>query len=262
MRIQVVTSSAIKKETLSAQYISTMQHELTLEGTNFEDNKSVDLIHIMGKLDLALLRLIKTANSKKIPILYSPLASIVSWQHSPLQYALKKCHLTFHATGKHEKQYIQQHFQPHEVYLVKNPIVTNDGASSDLYKQLLELYTKVTSEHDQQIRRQIKQQVDQFESTDHQLQTLCNEFLYAQYLFHRDSLNPAFAQQLADKMQTADYNEDLMGEILQKLEIYSFVASLEQAMLQTTTLTEGFIPIPAIDNRTARKIAEMITHKN
>lgn len=261
MRIQVVTSSVIKRESLAAQYISTIQHELSREGVNFAESKNVDLIHVMGELDFSMLQCIKTANSKLIPILYSPLASMVPWRHSPLQHSLKRRNLTFHAMGRHEKQYIQQRFQTHKVYLVKNPIITNDEASNDLYRQLLDLYIKVTTAHDQQIRSQIKQQVDKFDSTDSPIHKLCSEFLYAQYLFNRDGLTPTFVQQLTNEMLTSDYDEDRMGEILQQLKIHPFVASLEQAMLQETSLTEGFIPIPAINDRRAQKIVEMITQK-
>ena len=56
----------------------------------------------------------------------------------------------------------------------------------------------------------------------------------------------------------SDYDEDKMAEILERLKIYDFMESLEKVMEEKTQLTEGFMPVMAIDNSLTKKIKKTI----
>jgi len=49
-----------------------------------------------------------------------------------------------------------------------------------------------------------------------------------------------------------------MAEILDKLKVYDFMQSLEKVMEEKSQLTEGFMPITAIDNNLTNKIKKTI----
>ena len=59
-------------------------------------------------------------------------------------------------------------------------------------------------------------------------------------------------------MTSNNYNEDDMETLLKRLKLHDFIASLEKVIEEEASLTEGFEPVPALDNRLTKKIRKVI----
>ena len=78
------------------------------------------------------------------------------------------------------------------------------------------------------------------------------------YRYHRRQIAQKELEDFSTLLIRSDYDEDKMAEILERLKIYDFMESLEKVMEEKTQLTEGFMPIMAIDNSLTKKIKKTI----
>ena len=78
------------------------------------------------------------------------------------------------------------------------------------------------------------------------------------YRYHRRQIAQNELDDFSTLLIQSDYDEDKMAEILDKLKVYDFMQSLEKVMEEKSQLTEGFMPIAAIDNNLTNKIKKTI----
>ena len=78
------------------------------------------------------------------------------------------------------------------------------------------------------------------------------------YRYHRRQIAQQELDDFCTLLINSDYDEDKMAEILDRLKIYDFMESLEKVMEEKTQLSEGFMPITAIDNNLTKKIKKTI----
>ena len=84
--------------------------------------------------------------------------------------------------------------------------------------------------------------------------------MYAEYLYKRGNIPQNILNDLAKTMMEADYDEDHMEELLNSLGLEEFAGRLEQIMLDQSILSEGFMPVSIVNDKTTDKIKEIITN--
>lgn len=227
------------------------------EACNIEEAKGedYDLIHVIGIPTKEMTRMIRQTKKKLIPIIYSPLAEIVPWNKARVEPSLAK-NLVFLTTGKTEYTYIQEKYPQAHVHLIKNPLITTATTQTLFNNELVQLYHMVIAQHDEHIREAIEKRIDKLKNKieDKTIHNVLKGFLYLNYKYKRRQILQKDIDEQSLLMQSSDYDEDKMSDLLVECKLFAFVSSLESVMEEKSSLTEGFMPIPAKDNHLTKKI--------
>lgn len=244
MKIRFFISSPNDFVELLQQQLEEAGHTVVYEGSD------VDLIHILGAPTYRAKKIMGGARSRLIPVVWSPMRTVNKWM---LHHAT-----AVHVWGRHEQEHLQKLAKNTTVFLIKNPIVTNDITKRGLLAGIIQLYDNILKKHDTQIRSNIEERITKMGETEEVLHQVLFEFLYIRYLFQRHAIPVDALRNLRNIMTSNNYNEDDMETLLKRLKLHDFIASLEKVIEEETSLTEGFEPVPALDNRLTKKIRKVI----
>ncbi|WP_315340931.1 hypothetical protein [Hoylesella oralis] len=146
-----------------------------------------------------------------------------------------------------------------KIVLIKNPVITNDISAADASQQIYDLYTDTIQEHDRLIRQQIDQRMKEISGAETNIIRICTLLLYAEYQFRRGEILQETLAEIAGLMTSLPYNESRMVEVLQELGIKEFTARIENIAEEYSLLTEGFMPINKLNDKTTKQIRSRIS---
>ncbi len=123
-----------------------------------------------------------------------------------------------------------------------------------------QLYDEVIIKHEEAVKDNIAKRIEKLKNDvqDDVLKDVLKSCLYMRYRYHRRQIAQKELEDFSTLLIRSDYDEDKMAEILERLKIDEFMESLEKVMEEKTQLTEGFMPIMAIDNSLTKKIKKTI----
>lgn len=106
----------------------------------------------------------------------------------------------------------------------------------------------------------LKSKVEDIASDDQQTERgLCIMILNAKYEIAHNSLPLRHIVNLAERLINDDYDEDVLATMLDETNATTFMARLETVMTHIIHLSEGYMPIKPIDNKSAKELTEIIT---
>ena len=213
-----IENSNISENSAQMAFFNSLKKAIEDNGMVVTDKNDYDLLHAVGAPTQTLLSKMRNARRRLIPVVYSPLASITPWNSSCYERFIFKSGF-IHAVGENEQKYLQEKYKGSDIVLIKNPAVTHDISQALFTANFKQLYDEVIIKHEQAVN-----ELDDFSTL----------------------------------LIQSDYDEDKMAEILDKLKVYDFMQSLEKVMEEKSQLTEGFMPITAIDNNLTNKIKKTI----
>ena len=121
------------------------------------------------------------------------------------------------------------------------------------------VYENVIKTNDDALWEDVEHQVGLIKESDPVILNICKNLLYARKLSERKNIPQIFLNQLADLLEKSDFDEDKLGEVLKLIRLYEFTQRLEYLMQETANLTEGFMPVPRKEDKTARAMLRIIT---
>ena len=277
MNVILYVSKKIDSIEYFHQFIAQITHSM---GDNVKvdiHHRSVDLskqhttiLHIFSTWSDTCAKLIKQAYKLQIPIVYSPLGSFQPWtlhqrniRNQLWQSSFQKSTLqrvsVLHAFSAIEFKTLKATGWNSKIVLIKNPIITNDISAADASQQIYDLYTDTIQEHDRLIRQQIDQRMKEISGAETNILRICTLLLYAEYQFRRGEILQETLAQIAGLMTSLPYNESRMVEVLQELGIKEFTARIENIAEEYSLLTEGFMPINKLNDKTTKQIRSRIS---
>ena len=186
-------------------------------------------------------------------------ASIAPWSKASFPKTLGK-YVAWHACGKHEYEYLQQQFTQTTITWLKNPVTTTGLTMTEFASAMQGFYQEVLDHHEEYVWHMIHQRISQLHLQEEQ-HTLCQvlqQILYVEYKFKRKQILSSNIEELGRLMHETNYDEDELAKNLQLLKVHGFMASLEQVMEERQLLSEGFMPIPPLQNRLTKNINKTI----
>ena len=207
-----------------------------------------DLIHIIGLGDLATRQLMARAEKLRIPYVVTPLSTLQPWTRTRFPHFPSSTILV--ASSLIEQEQLVKQRPDAEVPLLGNPVVSASTTMEVYASRMLEVYDEALSRHDNAIRQQIADRIAKLEETDADICEILRQVLYVRYQHHRRHITQATIDLLSSTMTAANYDEALMADRLNELQLTSFFAQLETFLAESSTLTEGFMPIPSQPNKT------------
>lgn len=278
MRVQVIISgkndasvvnesdkslSGLFARELISQYQSIVDIVLT--------DEKPDIVHLIGVPNTKLYDKAKELCRLEIPYVYSPLGASLPWNakskemdsqtysSDALNYMLSNAS-AIHTCSQLEHDNIKKLKEDVVLSIIYNPIITSDIDEEEFANRMYKLYHSTIADFDANIRKKIKNRINNLNESCEQTCIIIQKMMYAEYLYKRGNIPQNILNDLAKTMMEADYDEDHMEELLNSLGLEVFAGRLEQIMLDQSILSEGFMPVSAVNDKTTDKIKEIITN--
>lgn len=270
MRIQLYISEKAKSVDINNKLVTTLSRLLESVAGHVVTDENPDIVHFLGCWDIRMAHAATNIRRRLIPYIYSPLGGLQQWeidenklakqtQLTTFQRQLTKEAAAVHVCGEMECKSIISKKWNTNVRIIENPAVSNDINENEMVRQILTLYEETINHHDNKIKDDIAQKVSDVKEEDETVNSLLREILYARYQLHRGGLPALTLDNLSAHLTKSDIDEDHFEQLLTDMKINKFFARLECVMASESTLTEGFMPIPMIEDRVADKIKSSIT---
>lgn len=217
-------------------------------------SKSPDVVHVFGTFDKATSEILRCYKSVQIPTLLTlcdGLGTIAHGQRDIDKRMLthNRRHMLMQASaisvsGDEEQTAIEGAFRGIETVNITNAVVTATTTVDDTCRQYMELYTKVTEQHEEKTEKAIADTLAHAKTDGTKaMQTVLHTLLRARYLNTRGKLDDAQLAIIAQIFIHTDYDEDLLAAQLPKLRLGTFASRLLALIEAKGFITEGFMPI-------------------
>lgn len=225
-----------------------------------------DIVHLFGSWNGEVDRIARRCHRLAIPTVYSTLGGLAPWfiaSHNLHQRATQRrtagAASVIQVWGPEERAELKRRKWNGNVSEIKNP-ATSVGFSRDALGQALAgLYQETAIAHDTYIKKGIEQRVNEaMAEAGADAKELCRKLLYAQYYHRRGTLPKQVLNDIALTMLRANYDEEAFIEDLKTLDLLKFTVRLEKLMAEKAGLTEGFMPIEAVDDKKTDELRKTI----
>ena len=271
MRIELFIPEAAAQAAYCHQYVAMLRSGLQDQFKADIDVPHPDIIHVFGAWNMAAAIKIKQARKQLIPVVYSPMGMLSPWVKKEncivksAQLAVFQHHMLCHATsvvawGQQEIDAIRHMEKSVRIHQVANPVISNATTAAQMVANMVQVYEQSISAHDTNIRQQIEAKLDKRQINDAAMRSIMFELCYMRYLFHRRNIPQARLQSYAQLLIATDVDEEKLEALLYETHLHKFMESLEAVMEAHTNLTEGFMPIPAEQNKLSKQIEQTITN--
>ncbi|MBR5656664.1 MAG: hypothetical protein IKW98_08285 [Prevotella sp.] len=270
MRIQLYISDKVRSVDINNKLVTTLLRLLESVAGHVVTDENPDIVHFFGCWDLSMSHAATNIKRRMTPYVYSPLGGLQPWEvdnhklskHTQMmafQRKMTKEAAVVHVGGEMEYKNIIKKKWNTNVRIIENPLVTNDISEDEMVGQMLALYEETIKKHDVKIRANIAEKVANTKEEDETVNSLLREILYARYQLHRGGLPITTLNDLSNHLTKSDIDEDHFAQLLADMKIDKFFARLEYVMESESTLTEGFMPTPMLEDRRVDKIKSSIT---
>lgn len=268
MRLQIIATRKPAPADINYSLCQLLREKLAEnKGVTLTD-KAPDIAHVFGDWDNKTASLVKSFHNCRIPIIYTSLkglqavsakenaSSMISIKRNRSEIANRIS--VFHVCGEKERQAVERKHRKTATKLIYNPSITAMATPQDTISKTLALYEETVASHDQHIRQTIAERVKKTNVKETNICEICCQILYIQYLMLRGGITQELLDALSSTMMREQYDEDIMAETLKRLDMTGFTASLLPVLGKRAALTEGFMPIAAVNNKLTDSIENNI----
>ncbi len=267
MRISFIAPKNNKREYINYEMYETLKHTSeNAEGITVTDDFP-DVVHIFGTWNSSFTKFCKTFSRRGIPIVFTCIEGLPAstrLRKSPIKkhFNRKISHLAtgLHVCGNAEKALIKGSGSISNIYCINNACQTSLISNEEMASKAVEMYKKVIDDNECLTKKHIVSFLKRKKVSDDTIKTICFKLLYIKHLLRRGNLPRHFLQDLADYLTFNNYDEDKMSTTLKKAGIIKFASRMMYVLNNNSTLTEGFMPIAATDDKQARHIESLITN--
>ena len=112
-----------------------------------------------------------------------------------------------------------------------------------------------------QEKKSLKEKLErETQGVDEVIKSICIMLLNMKYHIQKRTLSMRHLADFYEVVKYQDYDEDKLKEVLKYMKLKGLASSIIYLLSETFYLSEGFMPIPPIDNKTTRHIRQMIIH--
>ncbi len=260
MRIRIVKAADPYNDGIAEKTYEALTNELKkIEGLELTD-ENPDIIHIIGKWNTTTTKIANDAYKRHIALVHTPLGSLSPW-YKPTAAGLKlSANATrLIATGTMEQEILNVKRKTH-LCMIPNSVTTVLTTAEKMAEQHLILYKEAIEATEKKIWEETAKKIELLNETDECIVEICKNIMYAQYLHQRGSIPQQFIDKLSKLMAVSNYDEDHLSDVLKLINLYPFTQRLEYVMQESSTLTEGFMPVPLKEDAAAKDMLKLITN--
>ncbi|MCD8282651.1 MAG: hypothetical protein LUC22_05300 [Prevotella sp.] len=217
------------------------------------------IAHIVGAWSPSAVTIARRMTRQTIPFVHTPLASLAPWNKpSATRLRLSDEASAVVASGKMEERLLGKR-NTGRLRLIPNAVTTNTITAPEMASQYAELYKSVAETNDNALRETIETKLKLLNEADANIVDVCRELLYAQCLYRQRNIPETFLRSLSALLTASDFDEDRFADVLGLIGLDDFTARIEYVMAERAGLTEGFMPVPAVDDKEAKEMLRIIT---
>lgn len=231
-------------------------------------NSSPDIVHMFGDWSESSVKKVKSFSNIGIPLVFSAtegLSSLLNRDGFPKKSIAHKRivkeisqHAYIHCYGSTEDKLLRSIFSRLKSKVILNPEYTSLTNNENAATAFHDLYTSVYSSHELSIRKSIEGKISKVCKEQVTISEICFRLLYIKYLFKRSGIKQNYLDEVSRFMIDNGYDESLMREKLKALHLLKFASSCMSLLEQVSTLTEGFMPVVASNDKTTRSMRKLI----
>ena len=275
MRINLYTTPSVRKQPACCGYVTLLQHYFEGLPGSIVSQENPDIIHFWGCWNWQMAQMAQKAVARRIPYIFTPAEGLQPWnfrhgnsekqlQATAYQRQMVREAACVHVFGPLEQEQLYALRWITRSIIIPNPVISNAITPQQAAEAMEALYRQTIEQHNKGIQEEIRQYVAHSQSQTHDISSspiwqLLEKILYVKYLYQRQNIPLHVLQELCRFMTHSDYDESAMADLLKRQQLTLFTAQLEHAMSETVELTEGFMPIPSVHDKTASKIIKLIT---
>ena len=235
--------------------------------------EDADIVHILGVWSSKANKITRKAKKMGIPYIVSPLGGISFWNmkkpttRRPIQRMLYqkkeiKDAQAIVATTVAEFDYLRKRKWNSQIYRISNCILTHQISEAEMQAEFKSIYDKVIAKYEQRKAEKIKERValslGEHKEQDNE-DAILEQLLQIESRIPHQNIPLSYLQKLQILLHDTEYNDDILEERIEQLKIRKFSQRVFQVMAETTGLTEGYMPIEAIEDKTSKQIQKIIT---
>ena len=256
MRIKFVNLTKNSATHLNTDLLSTLAESINAFGDMEVVDTSPDMLHLFGRWSAASASTIAHNQSIGIPVVFTDIDGLADLLTASASHRL--CPKAFHCIGPAEAKLINRLAPKAVVTVIANAQFTATTSQPDMLQQFHNLYTTVYAQHEAKVVTSINEKVNKLSSKDQTIRTICAKLLYLQYAYKRETIRQHLLDELSHTLISSDYDEKVMGQMLDELQIKAFAASAMSLLAENAQLTEGFMPIQASADKTMKRMQRLI----
>ena len=228
-----------------------------------------DIVHVFGAWDASVHKKLEQCHRLLIPTVFSSLGQLAPWHFpkhpTPAQVlqtsAQKKATQQASALivwGGIEKQEMEKRKWNEQIHVIPNSVTTSMISPEEMAHETMKLYHKILEAHDRLTHQRIREKLTIFPNGESPEKEVCHALLYLRYQYHRRNIKKQSLQELNDTLNSLEYDEDVLNNMLEQLNEEQFAARIMQVLSEDYKLTEGFMPLNPLDNKHTKRLREAV----
>ena len=269
MRIRIIIPSRLHPDYINAEMCDLLRRELPACGEAEIVDLSPDIVHIFGIWNSSFAKRVEAYRNIGVPVVFTSLDGILSLKkssggntHSITPTAavrrVAKSGAIIHVCGKFERSTIIEVAKYADVRIISNASHTATTDTATMTAQTIDLYRETIDTADRLTREKINKKLDKIDITDHTIRDICSRILYIKQRIIMCNLPQVYLDQTSHLLINSDYNEKEMRNVLEQLKLTRFAAYTMTLLAESSTLTEGFMPLESDSGKTVEKMKKYI----
>lgn len=230
---------------------------------------SPDIVHFFGIWNSAYAKRVVTYRHMGIPVVFTSLDGILSLKkssganshnisHTAAVHRVAKSGAIIHVCGKFEKTTIAGVAKTADIRIISNATHTATTDNNIMTAQTLALYKLVCENNEHLIREKIRKKMDKVNTEDTAIYEICSRILYIRQRFIMCNIPQIYLDETSRIMTESDYNEKEMRNVIGQLHLTKFAANTMALLADSSTLTEGFMPLASDNGKVVDKMKKYI----
>lgn len=269
MRVELYMSRKTAGRPDNEAHLSMLQQYLQRYDEIELSHEFPDIVHVFGAWDASAHKKLEQCHRILIPRVYSSLGQLAPWHfpEHPTPTQVLRISAQKQATqqasalivwGGIEKQEMEKRKWNEQIHVIPNAVTTSMISPEEMAHETMKLYQEILEAHDRLTHQRIQEKLNIFPNDDSPEKEVCHALLYLRYQYHRRNIKKLTLKLLNDKLNSLEYNEDVLNDMLEQLNEEQFAARIMQVLSEDYQLTEGFMPLDALNDKQTQRIREAI----
>lgn len=269
MRIKFITPAKTRAEDMHIAMCDVLR-----QGLRDRENIQLvygnpDIVHVFGRWDRHHVSLVRKLRAKGLPVLFTcadgfagacrmcGMGMTVLSQRRCAR-AIARHGACIHVGGRCEESIIKG-IEPNALIMVMtSPLLTASTDTSSFLDNILYIYNKVCKESDEMARDSIRKTIDRNDVTQPVTRMFVQRLLYLAHLYKKGCIPQSFLDDTVSFMASSDYDEEEARNILHKLKMLKYASQCMHLLAETSSLTEGFMPVRSKNGKDARRMKALV----
>ena len=272
MNIKIINTLDSRPDDINISLFESLRQEFMDNDSIMLVDENPDIIHIFGSWDNMSLEAVRKYRDREIPIVFTASDGLVALGVSKnsqkisvkVRSFIKKISQVvsaIHVCGTIESAIIKKQCQKVNLFCIGNCNYTSLISKQKMLYDFCHMYIAVAKKYEEGIRLAIEHKIKDAGITDATLIKMVSKVYYLHYLQIKGSIPQQYIDDLSEIFTKVDCDEQQLRIALRKVKLYQFTSRTMQMLTDCSTLTEGFMPLPPINDKMTNSLKACIIKK-